>query len=143
MPQFRVLDQNDFVTTMAVFLMLFIFIALICFAAVIVIAFTLCMTIALTNRRVYDDLRHLGAPNAYLFRSVKGQVSKVFLVPAIVGTAIISAFYVMIMYFNDNRFTPGEIAGMGTCAAVIVLLSLVLYGVYQFTRKSVCHSLGI
>lgn len=143
MPQFRVLDQNDFVTTMAVFLMLFIFIALICFAAVIVIAFTRCMTIALTNRRVYDDLRHLGAPNAYLFRSVKGQVSKVFLVPAIVGTAIISAFYVMIMYFNDNRFTPGEIAGMGTCTAVIVLLSLVLYRVYQFTRKCVCHSLGI
>lgn len=143
MPQFRVLDQNDFVTTMAVFLMLFIFIALICFAAVIVIAFTRCMTIALTNRRVYDDLRHLGAPNAYLFRSVKGQVSRVFLVPAIVGTAIISAFYVMIMYFNDNRFTPGEIAGMGTCAAVIVALSLLLYGVYRFTRKNVCHSLGI
>ena len=143
MPQFRVLDQNDFVTTMAVFLMLFIFIALICFAAVIVIAFTRCMTIALTNRRVYEDLRHLGAPNAYLFRSVKGQVSKVFLVPAIVGTAIISAFYVMIMYFNDNRFTPGEVAGMGTCAAVILALSLLLYGVYRFTRKSVCNSLAI
>ena len=143
MPQFRVLDQNDFVTTMAVFLMLFIFIALICFAAVIVIAFTRCMTIALTNRRVYDDLRHLGAPNAYLFRSVKGQVSKVFLVPAIVGTAIISAFYVMIMYFNDNRFTPGEVAGMGTCAAVILALSLLLYGVYRLTRKSVCNSLAI
>ena len=29
MPQFRILDQNDFVTTMAVFLVLFIFIALI------------------------------------------------------------------------------------------------------------------
>jgi len=143
MPQFRVLDQNDFVTTMAVFLMLFIFIALICFAAVIVIAFTRCMTIALTNRRVYEDLRHLGAPNAYLFRSVKGQVSKVFLVPAIVGTAIISAFYVMIMYFNDNRFTPGEVAGMGICAAVILALSLLLYGVYRLTRKSVCNSLAI
>ena len=143
MPQFRILDQNDFVTTMAVFLMLFIFIALICFAAVIVIAFTRCMTIALTSARVYDDLRHLGAPNAYLFRSVKGQVSKVFLVPAIVGTAVISAFYVMIMYFNDNRFTPGEVAGMGTCAAVAAALSLVLYGVYRLTRKSVCRRLGI
>ena len=143
MPQFRVLDQNDFVTTMAVFLMLFIFIALICFAAVIVIAFTRCMTIALTSARVYDDLRHLGAPNAYLFRSVKGQVSKVFLVPAIVGTAVISAFYVMIMYFNDNRFTPGEVAGMGTCAAVAAALSLALYGVYRLTRKSVCRRLGI
>lgn len=143
MPQFRVLDQNDFVTTMAVFLMLFIFIALICFAAVIVIAFTRCMTIALTNAHVYDDLRHLGAPKSYLFRSVKGQVSKVFLVPAIVGTLIIAAFYTMIMYFNDNRFTPGELAGMGACAAVVVVLSLMLYGVYRFTRKSVCRSLGI
>ena len=143
MPQFRVLDQNDFVTTMAVFLMLFIFIALICFAAVIVIAFTRCMTIALTNARVYDDLRHLGAPNAYLFRSVKGQVSRVFLAPAIVGTGVICAFYGMILYFNDNRFTPGELAGMGTCAAVVAALSLVLYGVYRVTRRSVCRSLGI
>lgn len=143
MPQFRILDQNDFVTTMAVFLMLFIFIALICFAAVIVIAFTRCMTIALTNAKVYNDLRHLGAPNAYLFRSVKGQVSKVFLIPAIVGTAVISAFYVMIMYFNDNRFTPGEVAGMGTCAVVTVILSLALYGVYRLTRKSVCRRLSI
>ena len=143
MPQFRVLDQNDFVTTMAVFLMLFIFIALVCFAAVIVIAFTRCMTIALTNARVYDDLWHLGAPNAYLFRSVKGQVSRVFLVPAMVGTGVISAFYGMILYFNDNRFTPGEIAGMGTCAAAVAALSLVLYGVYRFTRRSVCRSMGI
>ena len=143
MPQFRVLDQNDFVTTMAVFLVLFIFIALICFAAVIVIAFTRCMTIALTNARVYDDLRHLGAPNRYLFRSVKGQVSKVFLVPVIVGTAVISAFYLMIMYFNDNRFTPGEFAGMAVCAAVIAAVSLVLYGVYRFTRRRVCQALRI
>ena len=143
MPQFRVLDQNDFVTTMAVFLVLFIFISLICFAAVIVIAFTRCMTIALTNQRVYDDLRHLGAPNRYLFRSVKGQVAKVFLVPAIVGTTVIAAFYLMIMYFNDNRFTPGEFAGMAACAAVIAALSAVLYGVYRVTRRSVCRSLGI
>ena len=74
---------------------------------------------------------------------MKGQVSKVFLVPAIVGTAVIAAFYLMIMYFNDNRFTPGEFAGMGTCAAVVAALSLVLYGVYRFTRGSVCRSLGI
>lgn len=143
MPQFRVLDRNDFVTTMAVFLMLFIFIALICFTAVMVISFTRCMTIALTNARVYDDLRHLGAPRSYLFRSVKRQVSKVYLVPAVVGTTVICAFYAMILYCNDNRFTPGELAGMGTCAVVIAALSLVLYGVYRFTRKRVCRSLSI
>ena len=74
---------------------------------------------------------------------MKGQVSRVFLVPAIVGTAVISAFYAMIMYFNDNRFTPGELAGMAACAAVIAALSAVLYGVYRVTRRSVCRSLGI
>lgn len=143
MPQFRVLERNDFFTTMAVFLMLFIFIALICFAAVVVISFTRCMTIAITSAHVYNDLRRLGAPKSYLFRSVKGQASKVFLVPALVGTTIICAFYIMILYFNDDRFTPGEVAGMGTCAVVIAVLSLALYGVYRFTRKCVCRRLGI
>lgn len=143
MPQFRVLDHNDFVTTMAVFLMLFIFIALICFAAVFVIAYTRCMTIGLTNRQVYDDLRHLGAPGGYLFRSVRSQVSKVFLVPALVGTALISAFYFMIMYFNDNRITAGEVAGMALCAVVIIAVSAVFYGAYRLTRRSVCGVLEI
>lgn len=143
MPQFRVLERNDFFTTMAVFLMLFIFIALICFAAVVVISFTRCMTIAITSAHIYNDLWRLGAPKSYLFRSVKGQVSKVFLVPALVGTTIICAFYIMILYFNDDRFTPGEVAGMGTCAVVIAVLSLALYGVYRFTRKCVCRRLGI
>lgn len=143
MPQFRILDQNDFVTTMAVFLMLFVFIALICFAAVIVIAVTRCMTIAMTNARVYDDLQHLGASDAYLFRSIKGQVSRVFLVPAVAGTTSIIFFYCIILYFNDNRFTSGEFAGMVICIAVIALLSAVLYDVYRFTRSNVCRKLGI
>ena len=143
MPQFRILDQNDFVTTMAVFLMLFIFIALICFAAVIVIAVTRCVTIAMTNARVYDDLRRLGASNAYLFRSVSRQVSRVFLVPAVVGTTSITFFYCMILYFNDNCFTSSEFVGMGICVAVMALLSAVLYDVYRFTRGNVCRKLGI
>lgn len=143
MPQFRVLDRADFVKTTAVFLTLFIFIALICFSAVIVIAFTRCMTIALTNRRVYDDLRHLGAPRAYLYRSVRSQVKRVFLVPAVTGTALIYAFYAMIMYFNDNRITDTEIAGMIVCLGVIAAVSALLYGVYRVTLQKVCGALDI
>ena len=93
MPQFRILDKMDFVKTMAVFLILFVFIAVVCFAAVFVIAYTRCMTIALTNRKVYDDLRHLGASNDYLRRSVRGQVKRVFLVPALAGTGLIYGVY--------------------------------------------------
>lgn len=145
MPQFRVLDKNDFITTMAVFLMLFVFIALVCFAAVIVIAFTRCMTIALTSARVYDDLRHLGAPNAYLFRAVRGQVSRVFLVPALTGTGLIWAFYMIILYFNGTPygFTGSELQGMATCGVVVAAVSALLYLVYRLTRGSVCHALHI
>lgn len=71
--------------------------------AVYVIAYTRCMTIALNNRQVYDDIGKLGASREYLFRSVRSQISKVFLVPAVTGTGLIYAFYAMIMYFNNNR----------------------------------------
>ncbi|HIY37858.1 MAG TPA: ABC transporter permease, partial [Candidatus Agathobaculum merdigallinarum] len=113
--------------------------------AVIVIAFTRCMTIALVNARVYDDLRHLGAPSAYLFRSVRGQISRVFLVPAIVGTGLIWAFYMMIMYFNGDPygFTSAELAGITSCAAMVAGVSVLLYAVYRITRRSVCRALHI
>lgn len=140
MPQFKILDETELVKTMAVFLMLFIFIAIVCFAAVIVISFTRCMTIGVTNARVYDDLRHLGAPRSYLYRSVKGQVSRVFRVPILVGTILIYAFYTLIMYSNGEPMgiTPSEASGMITCLGVIAVVSLLLYLVYRLTLKKVC-----
>lgn len=143
MPQFRVLDKADFVKTTAVFLMMFIFIAIVCFAAVFVIAFTRCMTIALSNRQVYEDMRKLGAPNAYLRSSVKGQISRVFLVPALTGTGLIYAFYIMIMYFNDNRLTHQELAGLGVCLLIVAAISMLTYAVYRLTFNKVCTALNI
>lgn len=145
MPQFRVLDKTDFVRTMAVFLILFVFIAVVCFSAVFVIAYTRCMTIALTNAKVYDDLRHLGASNAWLRRSVRGQVKRVFLVPALAGTGLIYAFYVMIMYFNGSPagITPSEAAGLLAALAVIAAVSALMVGVYRLTLAQVCRALGI
>ena len=143
MPRFRVLDQADFTTTMAVFLMLFVFVSIVCFAAMVVILFTRCMTIAMTNARVYDDLRHLGASNAFLRRTVKGQISRVFFVPLCTGTLLIYAFFAMILYFNSGSFTPGELAGLANCALVVLVLSLFLYGMYRFTLGRVCSALSI
>lgn len=145
MPQFRVMDKADFVRTLAVFLILFVFIAVVCFAAVFVIAYTRCMTIALTGAKVYDDLRHLGASNAYLRRSVQGQVKRVFLVPALAGTGLIYAFYVMILYFNGSPagITPSEAAGLLAALAVIAAVSALMYGVYRLTLAQVCRALGI
>ena len=145
MPQFRVLDKQDFVKTMAVFLILFVFVAVVCFSAVFVIAYTRCMTIALTNRQVYDDLRRLGASNAYLRRSVRGQVKRIFLVPALAGTGLIYAFYTMIMYFNGSPvgITPSEAAGLLAAIGVIAAVSALMYAVYRLTLVQVCRALDI
>lgn len=145
MPQFRVLDQTEFIRTMAVFLMLFIFVAIVCFAAVIVIAYTRCMTIALTNRQVYEDLRHLGASRAYLQRSVRGQVSRVFFIPGLVGTLAIYALYAMIMYFNGDPlgYTMDELAGMAACLILVLLCSGLLYLTYRRTLHKVWRTLQI
>lgn len=145
MPQFRILDKVDFVKTTAVFLILFVFIAIVCFAAVIVIAYTRCMTIALTNAKVYDDLRHLGASNVYLRRSVRGQVKRVFFTPAFTGTVLIYAFYVMIMYFNGNPpgITFTEAAGLLASLMVIAAVSALLYAVFRLTLRNVCKALQI
>ena len=128
---------------MVVFIMLFVFIAIVCFAAVFVIAYTRCMTIALNNRQVYEDLGKLGASRAYLYASVKGKVSRVFTVPVITGTGAIYAFYAMIMYANDGRLSPGEVAGMGACLLLILAVSLLMYAVYRLTLKRVCRALNI
>ncbi len=140
MPQFAILDQTELVKTMAVFLMLFVFIALVCFAAFVVISFTRCMTIAIANTQVYEDLRHLGAPRAYLYRSVKGQVSRVFRTPILVGTVLVYAFYTLMMYGNGDPagINALEGAGMLACLAVVGVVSVLLYLVYRLTLRKVC-----
>lgn len=143
MPRFRVLDKADFVKTMAVYLMVFIFVAIVCFAAVFVIAYTRSMTIAINGQQLYDDLRHLGASNAYLYRTVRSQMKRVFCTPAIIGTCMIYAFYAMIMFFNDNRISASELGGLAACFLLIVVISAIYYGVYRVTLKRVCGILHI
>lgn len=142
-PQFRVLDRNDFISNFAVFLMLFVFIAIICFASVLVIGFTRCMTIAINNRQVYVDLKHLGAGPNYLYHSVRGQISRVFGVPAVVGVVMSYSLYFMIMYFNDLLLTPMEIAGLLNCLLVAAGLSALLWGFYRYTLLKVCRILDV
>lgn len=144
MPTFRILDQADFVASMAVFLLLFIYVALLCFAAVAVILFTRSMTLILTNAWVYDDLRKLGASRAYLRQTARGQISRVFKVPLAVGTLLILGFYALILYSNgEGGFTGSELAGFGSCLLVTAGISALLYGLYRLTLHSAYKQLHI
>lgn len=143
MPQFRVLDETEFVKTMAVFLILFVFVSIICFAATMVILFTRSMTIAMTNRQVYEDLGKLGASKAYLYSTVKNQISRIFMAPIATGTLLIGLFYTMILYFNDNRFSTTEMLSGINCLLIVIGALTLFYGLYRLTLSCVCRRLGI
>jgi hypothetical protein len=142
-PMFRILDNRDFVFNIAVFLISFIFISIICFAAVIVISYTRCLTIAVQNRQVYGDLARLGAKRDYLYRSVKGQVLRVFAVPAFIGTIGISAYYTLLMYMNSGSFTSVEVRAFWVIVLLIAICSGIIWLVYRVTLRKVAGMLGV
>lgn len=143
MPQFGVMDKTDLLQTMAVFLMLFIFVAMICFAAVMVILYTRSMTIAMTNRQIYEDLGKLGASKTYLYGTVKNQISRIFVAPIATGTALISMFFTMILYFNSGEISKSEMLSGINCLLIVIGMMVLFYGLYRFTLSRVCRRLGV
>ncbi len=142
-PMFRIMELQEMYRTMSVFLMLFIFIALICFAAVFVIAYTRCITVAMYNRQMYADLKYLGAGRAYLYHCAKSQILKVFKMPVLIGTSLTFALYFFMMFGNDGRLVARELAGVRNCVLVIIAITLVIWGFYRLVLRKVCKMLEI
>lgn len=137
MPKFRILDQGDFLSNFAVFLLLFIFVAILCFASVAVILYTRSQTLMLINAWVYEDLRKLGASNTYLRKTAKGQVKRVFLAPLVIGTVLILCFFVLILISNggDGMITAAECKSLSACLGIVAIISTAFYGLYRITVK--------
>ena len=143
MPKSRMLDRSDFVKNFAVFLMMFLFIAIICSLAAMVIGYTRCLTIALNNRSVFEDLKRLGASPAFLRREIKSQAGPVFQFPGLMGMGIMYFLYFLILLANDGKFTTGEAIGMAACFGLLLIFAGIYFLVYRFTVKSMCRQLEI
>lgn len=143
MPKMRIMDQNDFLRTFAVYLMMFLFISIICTLAALIISYTRCMTITLNNRYVFDDLRRLGASPAFLKREVRSQAGNVFRIPSLVGMGAMYFLYILIMLGNDGRLVSSELGGLGACLVILLLISVVYYAVYRYTVHRMCAELEV
>ena len=108
-----------------------------------IICHTRSLTIAINNRYVFDDLRRLGASPSFLLKEVRGQCSKVFAVPAVVGASAMYLLYGLIMYVNDDQISMNEIIGMGICFGVVLAVALVIYLIYRLTLRQMCRMLNI
>lgn len=143
MPKIRMLDKADFINSFSVYLMMFLFIAIICSLAAMIISYTRCMTIALNNRYVFEDLKRLGASPGFLIKEIKGQAGPVFRIPSIVGMCAMYLLYAMIMIMNDGKLTGGEAGGLGACFLILGGLAFVYYLVYRRTLRSMCTQLEV
>lgn len=142
-PYFRVMEQNDFFMNMAILFMTFLFMAIVCYTAALIISYTRSLTVALSNRQVYEDLIRLGAGNEFRFRSVRQQLSKIYSLPTILGMAAITLFFLMILFANDGRISLSEGTGLGVCLVIMLILGAVIFLFYRRTLKTVCRMLGI
>ncbi len=142
-PDFRILDQNDYLRNMSVLFMMFLFIFLVCLVTAQVVCYTRCQSIALNNRYVFDDLRKLGASPAFLDKEVRSQCANVFRVPSLVGMSGMFLLFTMILYANDGRITRAEWITMGVCLAVLALIGVMIYGVYRGSVRAIKGRLGI
>lgn len=143
MPKSSMLDKTDFLRTYAVFLMMFLFISIICILAALIISYTRCMTIILNNQYVFDDLKKLGASPRFLKKEVRNQASKVFFLPSAIGMSIMYLLYTMIMLANDGRLTSDETSGLGICLLILFLFAGIFYATYRYTVRQMCRQLKI
>ncbi|MDE7197943.1 MAG: ABC transporter permease, partial [Lachnospiraceae bacterium] len=142
-PDFRILNQNDYLRNMAVMFMMFLFIFIVCLLTALVVCYTRCQSIALNNRYIFDDLKKLGASPAFLDKEVRSQCNNVFKVPSLVGMFSMFLLFSMILYANDGRVLREEQVAMGVCLVILGVIGIIIYAVYRSTVKAIKEQLGI
>ena len=131
-PQFRILTDQDMMKNMSVYLMLFVYIAVVCLAAVGVIAYTRGVSIAMNYKQVFVDLSRLGASHKYIRFCIRSQLRKIFFFPYLMGAAVSVSFMFLIYWQNDGIITAAE----GRASAVITLVILAILGYIYLIYKA-------
>lgn len=119
----------------AIYLLLFIYIAIICLISESIIAYTRSRSIALSSKQTFEDLRKLGADSEYIEKLNTFQIKKVYFLPTLVGCMGILIFLLFILYFNDGRFTAGEFVIEMQAIICSVILGIYQYVLYRISKK--------
>lgn len=134
-PSFKILDINNGFISFGIFYMLFIYVAVICLAAVAIISYTRSMTVTVKNKQVFDDVRKLGGNNDYIKRILSDQVRRVYTLPTIMGCLIMLLWYPLMMWQNDGRITQAEINIVFVELVLCAIIALYQYIVYKVSMK--------
>lgn len=142
-PFSRVLLQADAMEFVAVFVLLSIYISVISLTAAGIMSYIRSVTIAMDNRQLFEDLRRLGADNAYRERVVRVQLRKIFAYPVAAGCMIVAVFFLFLTYFNDMRLQAFEVKMLLMEALLMLVIAGVMFAVYQAAFRRTKQIVGI
>lgn len=136
-PSFKILQQKNSFFSFAFQYILFLYVALICLAAAGMIAYTRSISMGLHNRQVFDDLLKLGANHRYVKRLISSQLQKIYVLPTVVGMALISIFYFILLWQNDGRISGSEWMALGVDVIICALVVLYQWILYRISKMRV------
>lgn len=134
-PNFKVLNINNGFISFGIFYMLFIYVMFICLVAVGIISYTRSMKVATGNKKVFNDIKKLGGNNAYIIKILSEQIKKVYVLPTILGCAIMLIWYPLMLWQNDGRVTMSEVKVFFVEILICVGIAIYQYAIYQFSMK--------
>ena len=142
-PHFIPMEEAYATASYAVYLMLFVYVAIVCLAAVGIISWSRSRSVGLSNAPVLSDLRKLGADRIYLRMLLRQQIKKVYVLPTIIGCVGMLAFELLLLNMNDGRLDSSELLTMAVCCLVALAAALYQYLLYRFSLKNVTGMLGL
>lgn len=101
------------------------------------------VTIAMDNRQLFEDLKKLGADDAYEERVIRVQLQKIFAWPVAAGCVAAGLFSLFLTYFNDMVLKPFEVRMLLMEMLLMALIASVLYGVYRAAYRRTKEIAGI
>lgn len=124
-------------------LLLFGYVFLICFASVGIIGYTRSQSMGIANAQAFEDIRKLGADRRYRRALMKNQIQKVFVLPTMIGTALLLIYEGMILFTNDKTFSSVDMKVMAMLAAAGAAVALYQYIIYRISVKKVGNLLKL
>lgn len=141
-PNMKVMKEKTFFQTNAVFFMLFIYVAIICLAAVGIIAYTRSVTIGMNNKQLFDDLKKLGGNHKYLKKCITSQLMKIYALPVVIGSILIYIFTLMTYKGNDGVVSSTETWALGVDFLLVLGVSVYMYVIYRASLRKIEGIIG-
>lgn len=134
-PTIKTIMKQTFLRDMAVYFLLFIYVAIICLAAVGIIGYTRSITIGINNKQLFDDLTKLGANKRYVRKTINSQLIKIFVFPMVIGAIVMLLYTLLIFWGNDRILTSGELKSYGIDVGLVGVVGIYLYIIYRASLR--------